>query len=159
MATGETLYVFTPQAKAQGTATIDTINGNPVLDFDSATDETAIFLGVLPRNYAGGGITATIVWSSGLTTGDVVWDLQVERQNEGTDMSSDSFAAAQSVTDSTNGTAEYANYCTIPFTNGAQMDSLGVGESFRLKLTRDADNVADTLAGDASLRRIEIKET
>jgi hypothetical protein len=160
MSSGDSLCVFTAQSKAQGTATFDTINGNPVLDFDKDADETAIFLGVLPRNYGGNGITATVIWTATPIAGDVVWDLQFERQQDGvTDMSADSFAAAQSVTGTVDGTTEVANYHEITFTNGAQMDSLAVGEAFRIKLNRDANNVADTLVGDASLRRIEIRET
>lgn len=159
MSSGDSLCVFTAQSKAQGTATYDTVDGNPVLDFDDTTNEIAIFLGVLPRNYGGNGITATIIWTSGVIVGDVVWDMQVERQNEGSDMSTSSFAAAQSVTDTTNGTAERANYVEIPFTDGAQIDSLAIGEAFRIKLRRDAVSGSDTLVGDAALRRIEIRET
>lgn len=39
------------------------------------------------------------------------------------------------------------------------MDSLAAGEAFRLKVTRDADNASDTMAGDAELIGVEIKET
>jgi hypothetical protein len=159
MSSGDSLCVFTAQSKAQGTATYDTKNGNPILNFDDTTDEYAIFLGVLPRNYGGNGITVRIIWTSGVIVGDVVWGFQFERQAESTDMSADSFAAAQSATDTTDGTAEDANYVDIPFTDGAQIDSLAIGEAFRVKLNRDANNVADTLVGDAALRRIEIRET
>jgi len=50
-------------------------------------------------------------------------------------------------------------YDTIAFTNGAQMDSLAAGESFRLRIYRDANNGDDDMAGDAQLLRIEIQET
>ena len=39
------------------------------------------------------------------------------------------------------------------------MDSLAVGESFRIKITRDADNGSDTMAGDAQLFAVKVKET
>ncbi|NIQ10453.1 MAG: hypothetical protein GWO10_16275, partial [candidate division Zixibacteria bacterium] len=45
----------------------------------------------------------------------------------------------------------------VTFTDGADMDSIAVGEGFRMKITRDATN--DTATGDAELRFVEIKET
>ena len=41
------------------------------------------------------------------------------------------------------------------------MDSLAANESFRLKVTRDADGTTatDDMAGDAELLRVIIKET
>ena len=51
--------------------------------------------------------------------------------------------------------------CAITFTNGAQMDSLAVGEPYRLKVRRDADGTSgtDDVATDAQIIAIEIKET
>ena len=45
---------------------------------------------------------------------------------------------------------------SIAFLN-AEIDGLLVGESFRIKIIRDA--VSDTMTEDAQLLRIEIKET
>jgi len=45
----------------------------------------------------------------------------------------------------------------ITFTDGADMDSVAVGELYRIKITRDVAN--DTAAGDAELLGVEIKET
>jgi len=45
----------------------------------------------------------------------------------------------------------------VAFTDGAQMDSVAVGELFRIKVTRDA--ASDDAAGDAELHAVEIKET
>jgi hypothetical protein len=39
------------------------------------------------------------------------------------------------------------------------MDSLAAGESFRLRIYRDADNGSDTMTNDAELLRIEVRET
>ena len=55
MASGDTLAVFTPlhnEPPASIFATLDTRNSIPVLDFDAATDEEAVFGGFLPNNYA-----------------------------------------------------------------------------------------------------------
>ena len=164
MASGDTLVVFTPlhnQPPATAYATLDLRNSHPVLDFDAATDEDAVFGGVLPRHYAGGGITVTLYWAAtSATSGDCIWNAAVERIDENTlDIDADSFAAVQAVTATaglTNGTVDYA---TIAFTAGAQMDSLAVGEAFRLKITRDANAAGDTMTGDAELLRVEVQET
>jgi len=39
------------------------------------------------------------------------------------------------------------------------MDSVAAGELFRIKVTRDADNESDDMAGDAELSAVEIRET
>jgi len=71
MASGDTLFVFTPKDNvppASNFATLDTFAAatgfREVLDFDgTANDETAIFSGVWPSNYAGGGIDVIIHYS------------------------------------------------------------------------------------------------
>ena len=163
MASGDTLMIFTPlanQPPAANFATLDLRNSHPVLDFDAATDESAVFGGVLPRNYAGGGVNVIIAWmASSATANTCMWSAAWERhQDETDDLDSDSFASPNSNGGSaptTNGTVQYT---TIPFANGAAMDSLAVGESFRLKITRDADNASDTMTGDAELLRVEVQE-
>ena len=59
--------------------------------------------------------------------------------------------------DAASGSGE-TQYTAITFTN-AEIDGTSEGESFRLKVYRDADAGADTMAGDAELLRIELKET
>ena len=164
MASGDTLCIFTPlhnQPPAANAATIDLRNQHPLLDFDDSTDEDAMFGSVLPRNYAGGGVTCLIIWlASTAVVNDVVWDIAWERhQDDAFDLDGDGFAAVQSVTDTCANVSGEPSYCTIAFTDGAQMDSVAAGESFRLKITRDANNVADDMVGDAELLRIEIRET
>jgi hypothetical protein len=180
MASGDTLIVFTPHANeppATNFATIDLRNGHMVLDFDNTTNESALFGAVLPRNYAGGGITVAILWMGGsagllrdaisggdvitpLATGNVKWNAAFERHQLGTDdLDTDSFAAAQTVTSAAPATDGSVQSASIPFTNGAQIDSLAVGESFRLKVTRDAADAGDTMSGDAELLRVELRET
>lgn len=164
MASGNTLCEFTPYANeppAASYATVDLRNGHPVLDFDAAADESAIFTGVLPRHYAGGGLTVTLIWAaSTATSGNCIWNTAIERINdEGLDIDADSFAAANAATAAAPATSGMVQYSEIAHTSGAQMDSLAVGEAFRLKVTRDADNGSDTMAGDAELVAVEIRET
>ncbi|RKY12813.1 MAG: hypothetical protein DRP52_04270 [Planctomycetota bacterium] len=140
--------------------TLDTRNLHPVLDADASTDESAVFTGVMPRHYAGGGVTVYIHYAmSSATSGNIDWDAQFERiGDQQQDLDSDGFAAVQSVNNTTvPSTSGLVDIVSIAFTDGAQMDSIAVGESFRLKITRDAS--ADTAAGDAELVAVEIKET
>jgi hypothetical protein len=156
--------VFSPlhnQPPAANAATIDLRNQHPVLDFDSATDEDAIFGSVLPRNYAGGGLTITLVWMASTAVADeVVWNTSIERhQDDVDDLDADSFAAVSAVTATTASASGETAYDVTTHTSGAQMDSLAAGESFRLKVTRDANNASDDMAGDAELLRVEVRET
>lgn len=164
MASGDTLLVFRAWEAAFPTsnpATRDTRNNHRVLDYDAATDETAYFEGVLPRAYDGGGLTATIVWmASTATSGNCVWNIGVERhQDDAFDLDSDGFAANNAVTAGAASASGETSYDAITFTDGADMDSLAVGESFRIQVVRDANNASDTMAGDAELLRVEIRET
>ena len=164
MASGNTLLTFHPYNNEPPTAnyaTLDTRNLHPILDFDKDTDESAVFSAVMPRHYDGSGITAYIHWSAdGVTVNEVVWDIAFERIGDGQlDIDGDSFAAVQSVTDTAPGTDGFVTIANIPFTDGAQMDSVAVGELFRIKITRDADTGDDDLDADAQLHAIELKET
>jgi len=166
MASGDTLYTITPESNqppASAYATPDRRNGLLVLDFDADTDENAIFVGILPRHYAGGGITVYLHWmASSAISGTCRWAVAIERHLAGTDDSdSDSFATAQTAGGTASGTSGSETVTSITFTDGAQMDSLTVGERFRLKVTRDADGTSgtDSVTGDTELVAVEIKET
>ncbi len=165
MASGATLLTFHPyinEPPASSYATLDLRNNHPVLDFDKDADESAVFSAVMPQNYAGTtGVTVYIHWSAtGVTVNEVIWDVAFERIGTGTqDVDSDGFAAVNSVTDTAPGTDGDVEVVSIAFTDGADMDSVAVGELFRLKITRDADNGSDDLDADAELHAIEIRET
>jgi len=164
MASGDTLLIFTPlhnEPPATNPATLDTRNQHPVLDFDATTNEDAVFSAVMPRSYAATtGLTVYIHYAmSSATSGDVDWDVAFERiGDQQLDIDADSFAAVQSVDNTTvPGTSGLVDIVSVAFTDGAQMDSVAVGEGFRVKVTRDA--ASDTATGDAELLFVEIKET
>lgn len=163
MASGQTLCRFTPQNNqppATGYATFDVRNGILVLDFDASTDEAAIFVDILPRNYAGGGLTVTLqVMHTSAVAGSSRWQAAIERMN--TDADADSFATANSAACAASATSGIITTAVITFTSGAQMDSLAAGEPFRLKINRDADGTSgtDDATGDAELVSVEVKET
>ena len=163
MASGDTLLVFTPlhnEPPASNFALLDERNQHPCLLFDAATNWSAVFSSVMPRHYGGGGVTAYLhIAMSSAITGDIDYDGAFERiGDQQQDIDADGFAAAQSVDNTTvPGTCGLVDIIAITFTDGAQMDSVAVGESFRFKVTRDA--VSDTAAGYAELYKVELKET
>jgi hypothetical protein len=163
MASGDTLAILTPydnEPPSTNFATLDMRNSHPVLDFDDTTNESAVFSMVMPRSYASGGLTVYIHYAmSTATSGDIDWDIAFERiGDQQQDLDTDSFATANSVDNTTvPGTSGLVDIVNVTFTDGADMDSIAVGEGFRVKATRDA--VSDTATGDGELVFIEIKET
>lgn len=163
MASGDTLYVFSPlgaEFPASNYATLDTRNNHSVLDFDDTTAETAYFKGVMPQNYAAGGITVILHWAAtSATTGTIGWNVAFEAMKDGGhDIDADSFAAANTLTAETvDATAGIMDIGSVTFTDGADMDSVAAGDAFRLSIARDVAN--DTAAGDAELIAVELRET
>lgn len=163
MASGDTLLIFTAlnnEPPSSNYATLDTRNGHFCLDFDKTTNESAIFRGIMPRHYGGGGVTVYLHYSmTTVESGDIDWDVSFERIGDQVlDIDGDSFASAQSVDNTTvPATTGLVDVVAVPFTDGAQMDSVAVGEQFRIKVTRDA--ASDTADNDAELLAVEIKET
>ena len=163
MASGDTLVVFTPlnnEPPSSAFATFDTRNQHVVLDFNDTTNESAVFKGIMPRHYGSGGVTVYIHYAmTSAEVNTIDWDAAFERiGDQQQDLDADGFAAVQSVDNTTvPGTSGLVDIVSIAFTDGAQMDSVAVGEGFRLKITRDATN--DDAAGDAELWAVEIKET
>lgn len=173
MASGDTLLIFTAlnnEPPDADFATMDTILTTstdepddyiPVLDFDpGATQEYASFGAHMPRHYDGGGLTVTIIWTSEATSGDVKWDAAFKALADTTNLLSSTYAAVNTVTTTTDGTARDINTSEITFTDGADMDSVAAGEYFRLLITRDSADAADTMnSNDAELISVEIRET
>jgi hypothetical protein len=164
MASGDTLLIFRPydnEPPSTNYATLDVRNLHPCLDFDASTNEEAVFSAVMPQNYAGTtGVTTYIHYAmSSATSNTVDWDAAWELiGDQQLDIDADSFAAANSVDNTTvPGTSGLVDIVSIAFTDGADMDSVAAGDSFRIKITRDATN--DDATGDAELYKVEIRET
>lgn len=153
----KTYAVFTPsqnQPPATAFATLDTRNSILVLDFDDATDESAVFVSVIPEAASlGSGLKIRLHWmATTATSGNCVWDVSLERMN--TDLDSDSFATIASATAAANGTSGILTVTEITLTT---IDSVTAGDGYRLKVTRDADNASDTMSGDAELVVVEVR--
>ncbi len=162
MATGNFLAVFNAHeglSPSTNGATADVRNNHRVMDFDTTTQEILYFEGRLPDNYAGGGVTVELEWAaSSATSGTIGWDVAFEKVEDGTqDMDSDGFASAATITAVTvPGTSGATEKSSVNISDGANMDSVGAGQSFRLRVRRDVAN--DTAAGDAELLNVSIKE-
>lgn len=118
MATGDTLAVFTPfqnEPPASNYATVDIRNGHPVLNFDGATDEEAQFTGILPRNYAGNGLTVYLhVLFASATSGSAYWQAAIERIDDASlDIDADSYASFQGAAGNPNATSGKTTLVTI----------------------------------------------
>jgi len=164
MASGDTLIIFKAQDNeppSTNYATYDLRNGHPVLDFDSGGAEIAIFSSVLPRHYTGGGITAYIHYAmTSATTGNVKIQTSFERIGDSVqDIDSDGFATAQSVDDqAVPGTSGHVDIKSIAHTDGAPIDSIAVGEGFRLKVEFPTATTSNA-SGDRELLFVELVET
>jgi len=144
-------------------ATLDFRNGHPVLDFDGSVDEEAVFGGVLPTHYGGGGVRCELwIAFTSAVSGFVRFQAAIERMNVASlTLDADDFAAFQSAGGTAPGLSGQLVIVAIPFTNGAQMDSLQAGEAFRLKVRRDADGTSgtDNIPTDAELLRVVLRES
>lgn len=161
--TGQTLAVFGPadyEPPSSNYAQFGVRNLHPYLAFDTTTGWSAVFSGVLPRRYAGGGLTVVLhTMMASATSGTIGWLISIERMDDSSlDLDADSFASTQTIAAATvPGTSGQTLIQTGTFTSGAQMDSLVAGEQYRLKITRDVAN--DNAAGDAQLVMVELRET
>jgi hypothetical protein len=153
-----TLSFFTAidnQPPASGFATLDTRNSIAVLDFDDTTEESAVFVGVVPDNAnLASGLSVRIHWmATTATSGNCRWGVQFEDMN--TDEDADSFDTATEAHSATNGTAGIPTTTTITCTT---IDSLATSDFFRIKIYRDvSDTTNDTMTGDAELIAVEVR--
>jgi hypothetical protein len=163
---GQTLVAFTPldnEPPSSNYATFDVRNGHPVLTFPDGVVYAAIFTGMMPSKYGGGGVTVLINWmSDGTSTNKVCFSAQIERMDVGTtDFDSDSFGTQ--VIDTTgvagSSTSGIQSQSSIALTTGTNMDSVVAGDEFRLKITRETGQTNDTNTGNIQVTSIEIKET
>ena len=153
----KTYSVFTPlnnQPPSSNFATLDTRNSIAVLDFDASTQESAVFVGVIPESaILGSGLSVRIHWmATSATSGNCVWGVQIERMN--TDEDADSFGTAATATSTTNATSGIITTTSITITT---IDSVAAGEPYRLKVYRDAAAAGDTMTGDAELVAVEVR--
>ena len=126
-----------------------------VLKFDKATDEIAHWHWPIPPDYVAGNVAVKFVWyAPTLNTGDVVWAVQTlgVADSETWDAA---LGAAQSVTETTDGTAGDLSITSVAAFN----PGWAVGDVIAFKAYRDANAAGDTLNEDAYLLMVLIEYT
>lgn len=132
-------------------------NKTPTVDYDDGIQEFAYFEWIMPANYgAGNSMTVDLIWvAATATTGDVVWRVAFDRMN--TDIDTDGFDTAKSVTTTTSGTSGIPVTSSISFTP-TEMDNLAVNERFRFYVERNAIAAGDNMSGDAQLIGVQLRQ-
>jgi hypothetical protein len=161
MASGNTLLTFDPRdasLPAANLATFDVRNNHPVLDF--ALNDVAYFEGIMPRHYAGGGVTIHLHFAMSSASSGTI-RLQTDFERIGIDhqnITNDGFTnSPQNADSSVSTTLGNVMVASSTHTNGAQMDSVAVGEKFRISVKRAS--LGGDPTGDLELVGIEIKES
>ena len=170
MASGDTLFVFEPQnavLPATNYATFDTFNAATgirlVLDFigsGGSADEAAMFSGVWPSHYDGGGINVVVHYSTdGTSVGAVQWEVSVEvlQDTDDQDAGGQDFGTLTDITDTpSTATANILDITAAGAISHANCGSPAVGDGMRLKIARDHDHATNT--DDAQLHKIVVTE-
>ena len=173
MASGDTLFILTPQAytpPATLYATLDTVAAGstpamsiPVLDFDGGSqDESADWYVTVPSHYAGGGFTFSYAYAMSSTDGDAV---EIEfRAFPFADASSILTAdlgmdgrTAVNVVDDPSANANEFNITTTGNLSHSDAGSPAVGAFMIIRATRDFNHAAN--ANDLQLLAVHVKET
>ena len=172
MASGDTLFILTPQAytpPAANYATLDTVaDGStpamsiPVLDFDGSANESADWYVTVPSHYAGGGLTFSYAYAMSSTDGDAV---EIEfRAFPFADASSILTAdlgmdgrTAVNVVDDPRANANEFNITTTGNLSHSDAGSPAVGAFIIIRATRDYDHASN--ANDLQLLAVHVKET
>ncbi|MCP4493372.1 MAG: hypothetical protein GY820_39610 [Gammaproteobacteria bacterium] len=162
MASGDTLLIFVPQSIEYGTGQHDVRNDqHPV--YDMVNGEIAVVSGVLPAHYADTtGVTVYLHYAMSTAQADQIrLDTTFERigdQQGNLDVASFDATGVDGTDTTVPGTTGLVDIVSNAHSKGARMDSLAVGEGFRMKVTRSAV-AGDDAPGDLELRFIEIIET
>ena len=172
MASGDTLFILTPQAytpPSSGYATLDTVaDGSapamsiPVLDFDGSANESADWYVTVPSHYAGGGLTFSYAYAMSSTDGDAV---EIEfRAFPFADASSILTAdlgmdgrTAVNVVDDPSANANEFNITPTGNLSHSDAGSPAVGAFIIIRATRDYDHASN--ANDLQLLAVHVKET
>jgi len=169
MSSGDTLMtlgpdMFTGQSGAYPTRDLRIDDGNnPHVVLDFPDDETVRAVSktlVMPQHYGGGGVTLYfhVMFSTDTNTGHTAEIDAAFENGASQDADVDGFAAANTTTVAPNGTCGVETEATIAFTDGADMDSVGAGDPFRVYFERDHDG-SDDASGDMEFKSLELRES
>ena len=174
MASGDTLFILTPQAytpPASNYATLDTVADAstpnmsiPVLDFDGSADESADWYVTVPSHYAGGGFTFSYTYAMSSTSGSHT-AIEIEfRIFTFADASSILTAdlgmdgrTAVNIADDPSANANEFNITTTGNLSHGNAGSPAVGAFIIIRATRDVSYASNT--NDLQLLAVHVKET
>jgi hypothetical protein len=98
------------------------------------------------------GLNVKPKWSTGATTGSVVWQAATACVADG-EVDDAAFNAASTVTDAAKGTANQMNDAAI---TSVTVTGCAAGERLHLKITRDPAHASDNLAATANLHEVVV---
>ena len=129
-----------------------------VLEFDPATNWSAVFIGFIPEGAStANGIEVRIFWmGKTATSGNVIWTAAFEQCAASTEDTDHFAAGVDSTASACSGTTGIPVMTAIDLTS-AQIASLVAGDLFRLQITRNAVAAGDTMTGNAQLMAVEIR--
>jgi len=122
------------------------------LDFDANNDESAYWHWIQPDSYDSGDIEVTLFWTSASTSNATVWAVQTKGIALG-EAVDDTLSVAQTATATVQASANTLNITSF----SAFASGWNAGDYIIFKIYRDADNAADTMAGDARLIKAKIE--
>jgi hypothetical protein len=140
-------------------ATAVTRNSRAFIAFDQTTDENVVFEHIwLTADYdSANNFRCEVDFiCDGITSGAVRWCMEIE-STATQDLDTDGYAAAVCANATCNATDGRASTAIITITSG-QWDGGGKDIPYRIRLSRDADNAADTAAGDAQWFHVGVKQ-
>lgn len=150
---------FEQTASAPAEFTVTTTTGKPCYAFDKDNDESIIISGVVPQEYRGTGtLKLRLYGQSSATSGAAYFEAVTEfhTPNENEDGNADNFGTANTANFTTEATANEEEAFNITLSNHG--DAPAAGDTFRIKVTRDANNGSDTMAADWLCTHIEFFE-
>lgn len=120
-----------------------------------ATVEEALFFRFLASDYISGSVVVNLDWyAATATSGAVVWGAQlsaITSDADTQDVETDGLPAVTLVTDTHLGTVGRRLHRASVTLSGAALDSLAPNDLCSLRISRQAANAGDTMAGDAIL--------
>jgi hypothetical protein len=130
------------------------------LAYDAAATETA-YWDLTAFAFGDTDITCHLIWGAASATSGVVrWEVAVAAitpETDTQDVETKAFATAHTVDDTHLGTtAKRLMQAAVTITN---IDSLAAGDELWLKVARIGGNAADTMTGDAWLRKVRLTYT
>lgn len=157
----KTYSVFTARdnhPQSTNFATFDTRNSIGVLDFDGITNESAVFVSIMPEGASYTNLQARLKWmTSSALTGSVMWGVKWEQGTSS--LSSDDWSPVTELLHTIAGpgsTASGVPYTTAITCTGA-FDGITAGDLYRLYVYRGATATTDDIATDVELIAVEVR--